>query len=434
MAGPLLSAYVAPTFRNENRDVIVIVAIEKNIARRSQASLLAPLMSFIRSEGRWLAKNLVVLIAIEQPKGSITPLESVENWLQSYHGARTSNIQRPLFPVSGTISAALVLKNLTETPSTVNLGVAGRNGRLPNMDLINLVSQSFDNRASIEGDKWSLHPSFAKRLHSMICFLRSLLSGPSGLHESFLAQGIDAISIEFIEDLNQGSSIERTLGCLENVIRGLNNLEEKLQHGFYIYLMIGSNFFVSIGEVSITIALSVVPFALSIPRGRIKSIVPGCYLFASSALLSALSTWLWGQSSLSPSIFANFSAEFGRILVSAYMVVILIRSKLIRPCKEGSKFLISVLIVVCGSILAFQNPSTSSFGVHPILGALVCSSVAEDQSIALFVSALMAWAISCEELSSVHCYFYLISVFQSLVLAEAWVKPYPQKKAKCEQL
>ena len=42
---------------------------------------------------------------------------------------------------------------------------------------------------------------------------------------------------------------------MESALRSLNNMEQRLNHGFKLYALLGPNSFVSIGEYSLTIAL-----------------------------------------------------------------------------------------------------------------------------------------------------------------------------------
>ena len=83
------------------------------------------------------------------------------------------------------------------------------------------------------------------------------------------------------------------LASLESIIRALNNLEQELSHGFYLYSLLGNGHFVSVGEYAITIALSSIALS-SISLGafpKVRRVFPSLGLWLLNAMLTVSGCW-----------------------------------------------------------------------------------------------------------------------------------------------
>lgn len=69
--------------------------------------------------------------------------------------------------------------------------------------------------------------------------------------------GIDSLTIQLIRNDQKSPkvSMEGCLRSMEAALRSLNNMEQRLNHGFKLYALLGPKYFVSIGEYSLTLVL-----------------------------------------------------------------------------------------------------------------------------------------------------------------------------------
>lgn len=170
--------------------------------------------------------------------------------------------------------------------------LAGINGELPNMDLLNAAVIHHERRgvgvkldtcsASLTGQpfacpdavgqaaraierhlpgsvKSSAVQGYFERLFTMLGFMGSAAMGPSGPHAHFLRHSVDALTIRGLGSAGRNStrtgtravasgSATSTTAAVLSIIRGVSNLEEELHHSFFTYLMLSTTAFVSIGQ------------------------------------------------------------------------------------------------------------------------------------------------------------------------------------------
>eukprot|EP00613_Pedinella_sp_CCMP2098_P039120 CAMPEP_0171780382 /NCGR_PEP_ID=MMETSP0991-20121206/59582_1 /TAXON_ID=483369 /ORGANISM="non described non described, Strain CCMP2098" /LENGTH=314 /DNA_ID=CAMNT_0012387753 /DNA_START=15 /DNA_END=960 /DNA_ORIENTATION=- len=256
-----------------------------------------------------------------------------------------------MMPVSGTIRAALAVN--FDAP----VGYSGERGRLPNADLVNLASHSFRGLAKIEQSAGSESTSYWRRLTSLLGFCQAMLREPAGYHHVFLNAGIDALSVEAEPSLaGRSASAEDILRAVETMIRSLNHCEQRLSHGFYLFALLGPNFFVSIGEWGITLAIMIIPFvAVGLPLfRRMRCIFPTWI-----SLLLSFSATLAGLK-----FSASISVSFMVALVTGWLVVpnLMNRYFCVDMCPAANAF--HALVVLCCTVTALgaQNIATAAFG------------------------------------------------------------------------
>jgi GPI-anchor transamidase subunit GAA1 len=234
-------------------------------------------------------------------------------WLRAYHlDPLTQNSESSLPMRAGLIRAAINLETIGDLSSVDVLGVftAGINGQLPNLDLVNtVVSHTYlesvpvvldrcltvqqvlepergfrrvacddvleRSRASMLGlvqeyvpeDYRAKAREYVSNLSGMLRFMKTLATGPSGLHGSFISYNIDAVTVALTQSVDvqhwQGArSITSVLRSLELVVRSLSNLEEKLHQSFFLYVLPNNQDFVSVGEYYYTVVLAISPALL----------------------------------------------------------------------------------------------------------------------------------------------------------------------------
>lgn len=169
--------------------------------------------------------------------------------------------------------------------------LAGVNGELPNMDLLNAAVFHHERQGlgvkldtcstPLNGEPFTcqdaighaakaaeLHlPPSAKtsavqgyldRLFAMLGFMGSAVIGPNGAHAHFLRHSVDALTIRGLGKTKRGPSstgqratasgtATGSTAAVLSILRGFSNLEEELHHSFFSYLMLSTKAFVSIG-------------------------------------------------------------------------------------------------------------------------------------------------------------------------------------------
>lgn len=97
---------------------------------------------------------------------------------------------------------------------------------------------------------------YLDRLFAMLGFIGSVATGPSGPHAHFLQHSVDALTIRSVRQSgghgggNRGAcskSLRVSAGAVLSIARGISNLEEELHHSFFVYFMLSTAAFVSIG-------------------------------------------------------------------------------------------------------------------------------------------------------------------------------------------
>jgi len=364
----LVWSYVTPSFVDDAEEVIVIVASHKECESASALDTnfrrLASFQNHLQ-DSRWLAKTVVLLV----PMGGNSD-GALEAWLNLYLVSSVGQQHRTMMPVSGTIRAALAVN--FACPSglqggyDINLAVVGERGRLPNADLVNLASHSFRGLAKIEQSAGSESTSYWRRLTSLLGFCQAMLREPAGYHHVFLNAGIDALSVEAEPSLaGRSASAEDILRAVETMIRSLNHCEQRLSHGFYLFALLGPNFFVSIGEWGITLAIMIIPFvAVGLPLfRRMRCIFPTWI-----SLLLSFSATLAGLK-----FSASISVSFMVALVTGWLVVpnLMNRYFCVDMCPAANAF--HALVVLCCTVTALgaQNIATAAFGLSAAIGLVV---------------------------------------------------------------
>ncbi|KAG7033095.1 Glycosylphosphatidylinositol anchor attachment 1 protein, partial [Cucurbita argyrosperma subsp. argyrosperma] len=251
------------------------------------------------------------------------------------------------FKRAGTMAAALVIKvsNRSEHfEDSLSVYAEASNGQMPNLDLINIVNylavyrQGF--RIKIEkflpllDCKWlkvlgEVFESIGKFIRSMnpewkfgmpasdyVDGTATLASSlyyqavgiPTGSHGAFRDFQIDAITVEMSPKFPSGVNVRhdefilRGGRLIEGVVRSVNNLLEKFHQSFFLYLMVSTSKFVSVGVYMIAFALLVAPLpavAASLYSYAnnlnltVEKVEPAASANSDDELIVSLRSWKW---------------------------------------------------------------------------------------------------------------------------------------------
>lgn len=255
----------------------------------------------------WLTKTILIV----SPQTATYSMElAVDTFLKAYLGSERTNrstdqIVTPL-PTSYTghmIRQLLVLDFTTTSNSdyhsqipVIEILPQGKRGVLPNLDLVfstsfalsnaeyktkrTLVTHPFTNHptfqkfqknilsalqylsASTQTDWWS---NWAKEFCNMIAFMVSLVVGPFPPHEIALQRGIDSLTIRIQTNDHVKNKVPPiVMNDIENLLRALSGLSERLHHSTTLYLMPSEDKFVSNGEYIYPPILLLLPLLLRV--------------------------------------------------------------------------------------------------------------------------------------------------------------------------
>ncbi|XP_017155857.1 glycosylphosphatidylinositol anchor attachment 1 protein [Drosophila miranda] len=224
--------------------------------------LLLAFADFARRKNYW-AKDLIFLVTEQEQLG-------MQAWLEAYHdGDRVMNVSKAyLLPGNlparaGSLQAALNIEVQDLEIDYVDVKIEGLNGKLPNLDMFNLVQRIMAREGITSGYKQTLrkkrrsNPSvFEKNLRQMLSMLSTQSSGvPNGNHGLFHRYRIDALTIAAAKRQthatlkgNAGSAAVPLLKAIEGIARSLNNLLERFHQSFFFYVIVNNDRYISIGD------------------------------------------------------------------------------------------------------------------------------------------------------------------------------------------
>ncbi|XKL67971.1 hypothetical protein PGB90_003462 [Kerria lacca] len=241
-------------------------------------ALMFSLAKYFRRQKYW-AKDIIFLITEHEQLG-------IQAWLDAYHGTSSGAKGVVNFDIfeerSGSIQAALNLEIHSTKISHIDVKVAGLNGQLPNLDLVNLVHRicakegvrnTFYNKDSKKGMKYS---TYNHKLRTMLEMIAVQATGvPDGNHGLFhrgssyyslfikiknvsFRFGIEAVTLEGHAKVGRGGQTFYHMGrVLEGLFRSLNNLLERFHQSYFFYLLPSTDRYVSIGLYMPSLALLV---------------------------------------------------------------------------------------------------------------------------------------------------------------------------------
>ncbi len=199
-------------------------------------------------EQEWLAKNVVVVyvdVSKSSPKFGLD--KSLDMFLSSVVDRRIGRIVQAVvldFTKGGTEAA-------WAAPSAA-LKVHGWNGRLPNLDMLvatrQLAETHFASRERITVHDASTPRDLAwNKARALLRFVCHHGTGiADGGHAALLDRGIDALTVE-LSFQPTNANLRGALQMAEGLVRGLNNLHERLHHATGLYALGGASVVIDIG-------------------------------------------------------------------------------------------------------------------------------------------------------------------------------------------
>ncbi|KAJ1925356.1 Glycosyl phosphatidyl inositol protein transamidase complex subunit [Tieghemiomyces parasiticus] len=277
--------------RGDTTEALVLSAswrsADNSTDNSSGIALVLSLAEYFATTSHW-SKDIIVLITDQGDVGA-------ELWLRSYHGEDHPAAQ-PLTVRSGAIQAALHLE-LPPAPDYDTVGVffEGKNGQLPNLDLINILARiarhnqvpftlhhldratpallSARDRDITDLAQWPLlWAHYQESMRTLVATMAvSALGLTGGPHATFHRYRIDAVTLRArAATSGDGPRIHfMSLGrVIESTFRSLSNLLEHFHQSFFIYLLASPWQYISIADF-----------------------IPPVLILAAGLLASALESW-----------------------------------------------------------------------------------------------------------------------------------------------
>lgn len=215
------------------------------------------------------SKDIIILITSDSKAGP-------QAWVDAYHSEQTGPLVESLPVKSGALQGVIVVDNpLNHSFHALHIVYDGINGQLPNLDLFNTAVSVAGGQMGISvvlQRMWRHGDSYRERLQTMLRgMVNQGLGYSSGPHSSFIPYHVDAITLQAV---GEGPQDEMAMGrVVEGVFRSLNNLLEHFHQSFFLYLLMQTDRFVSIGTylpsaMLLAVNFTIMAIALWIRSGR----------------------------------------------------------------------------------------------------------------------------------------------------------------------
>ncbi|TKR93562.1 hypothetical protein L596_007989 [Steinernema carpocapsae] len=245
---------IVPAFRSASVEAIIVAVKVDPEAYESIAVTLA-LAAHCREQIYW-ARN-IVFVFVENEVG-------MEAWLSAYHGLKHQFLQfNTIEKHAGAIVGGVVM-DFQGFGEKLNINVNMMNGRLPNLDLVNTIIR-------LSG-KYNIHPTVYNRTNAddptvtagIAVYSQAFLE-LEGIHSVFGDYGIQVVGVETRgprKGADHTHNLLRLAQIHEGVLRALNNILEKLHQSYFMYVLLGTDLFLSIAYFMIPIGTLLLPLLI----------------------------------------------------------------------------------------------------------------------------------------------------------------------------
>jgi len=246
--------------RGDATEAIVLVAAWKNVRDEFNRNGVALALTLARYFKRWSlwSKDIILVVPPDSRAGP-------QAWVDAYHDAHDATKVASLPIKSGALQGAVALDYPHDGRfEGVHIIYDGVNGQLPNLDLINSVSNIANGQMGMHSfiqERFGHSDRYNDRLKTMLRgMMNQGLGHAVGPHSSFIPYHVDAVTLQ---PVGHGWHDEMGLGRLvEGTFRSLNNLLEHLHQSFFFYLLMHKDRFVSIGTYLPSAMLIAVNFTI----------------------------------------------------------------------------------------------------------------------------------------------------------------------------
>ena len=337
----------------------------------------------------WLSKTVLVVAprikeGDDSSNGAINRddilVKTTETFLESYLEFGEGGNRLPPSLSSKMLRQIIVVDTDAASPSSspgiktpkMRILPQGRRGILPNLDFVFALGKAFGGGTILKEGGISMHQgneadwiaAIDKLFHRflprgqyfhqwlsdllrMIAFSGDLVLGPHPPHSAALDRGIDAVTIRLILPPQHAAASAELVQKLEQSLRALCNLHERLHHSVTQYLLPSDKNFVSNGEYVYPTVLVMLPLAARAASLALVDIE--IYSIGSSALVGAIcfgvAASIWSVIlGLGQGTVNNFGLV-NAIIAGAYMLGLLGMNKVLDGCDENDRR--SIQFIAC---------------------------------------------------------------------------------------
>lgn len=231
---------VSSASRGPHNEAIVIAAPWIVDGDQFNEGGVAMTLGLARSIEKWsfLQKNLIFVLP--------STTRDLRKWVEAYH----TSLQH----TAGSIEGAIVMEYASDREfySSVEVLFEGLNGQLPNLDLVNVAihcARAEGSRPEILGSEDT--NGYTGRLKTMLRHISQQASAgviPDTASAMFSGYRIDAVTLRAVFNSEFNNDITTFGRICESTARSINNLLEHFHQSFFFYLLLGTNYFVSIAS------------------------------------------------------------------------------------------------------------------------------------------------------------------------------------------
>ena len=361
----------------------------------------------------WLSKTVLVVAprligGLDSSNGAVTRddilAKTTEAFLESYlEFGEGGNRLPPSFSSKMVRQILVVDTDAAPSPSSssgintpkLRILPQGRRGILPNLDFVFALGKAFGGGTILKEGGISMHQgneaewidTIDKLFHNvlprgqyfrqwlsdllrMIAFSKELILGPHPPHSVALDRGIDAVTIRSSLPSQHAAAGAELVQKLEQSLRALCNLHERLHHSVTQYLLPSDKKFVSNGEYIFPSVLVLLPLAARATSLALVDIER--FSIRTAALISAICFGVAGCAwvlmlGLGQGVVNNFGL-INAVIAGAYMLGLLGMNKVWGGCDENDRR--SIQFVAC--LFASLCPCADCLGPR-IPGHSICA-------------------------------------------------------------
>ena len=215
------------------------------------------------------SKDIIFLVTPDSKAGP-------QAWIQAYHDDHSPPTVASLPLKSGVLEGAIVVDNPKDHRfHKLCISYDGLNGQLPNLDLFNTAVSVSEGQCGIPAvlqRMWGHTDSYKDRLRTVFRGMANQgLGHATGPHSCFIPYHVDAITLTTV---GEGPEDDMALGrVVESLFRSLNNLMEHFHQSFFLYLLMDTKRFVSIGTylpsaMLVSASFTIMALSLWVASGR----------------------------------------------------------------------------------------------------------------------------------------------------------------------
>ena len=242
---------IEATRADGTESLLVVIPYSPVPASSSIGMALGHGLGWYLQEQEWLAKNVVIVyVDVSKPSSKFGVEEALDAFLSSVVDRLIGQIVQGV--VLDFTKGGMEAAPAAPSAPSASIKVHGWNGRLPNLDLFVATRQlagthfASRERITVHGASTPGDPAWNKGRALLRFVSHHGIGIADGAHGTLLDRGIDALTVE-LSFQPTNANLRGALQMAEGLVRGLNNLHERLHHATGLYALGGASVVIDIG-------------------------------------------------------------------------------------------------------------------------------------------------------------------------------------------